>query len=145
MRDSTASAGAAPAPTLGSRSAGSAIASSGAEYGDVWIIAKARTDNEATEPGTALALEKVRQLSLILEDHCRELGRDPDSIERACFTGWTERPSPFDSRASFQEYVGRHQEVGVQRFIFGRVATREVLERFLAQAILDSGTAAETM
>ena len=52
------------------------------------------------------------------DEHCDELGRDPGTIERACFIGWSDSETPFASREAFRDFVGRYRDAGVQRFVF---------------------------
>ncbi len=79
-----------------------------AEYADTW-----------NSFGT---VEEMRERNEILDEHCADLGRDPNEIRRS-FYGWkaqmTEQglPDPWSSRDAFEEVVGRYREVGINEFI----------------------------
>lgn len=64
------------------------------------------------------ALDQTRQRSSELSEYALEQGRDPDSIARSLFMGWTE-DKPFASVQSFVDFVGRYHDVGISEFIFG--------------------------
>ncbi|HCG02894.1 MAG TPA: LLM class F420-dependent oxidoreductase [Chloroflexi bacterium] len=82
-----------------------------AERADVWVSALwARTPDEG--------VESIRERTRMLDEHCDELGRDPGTIERACFIGWSDSETPFASREAFRDFVGRYRDAGVQRFVF---------------------------
>ncbi len=116
-----------------------------AEYADIWVtMPSGKTAEEAQR--------SVWERNLILEEQCAALGRDPGTIERACLAGWSGPDRPFASADSFQDFVGRYRDVGMQRFIFslgsaafptpykewidtGAWATRDSLEAFAAQAM----------
>jgi alkanesulfonate monooxygenase SsuD/methylene tetrahydromethanopterin reductase-like flavin-dependent oxidoreductase (luciferase family) len=116
-----------------------------AEYADSWVtMPSGKTAEEA--------LQSVHERNLILDEQCAELGRHPESIQRACLAGWSGPDRPFASFDAFQDFVGRYQEVGMQRFVFslgsrafptpyaewiatGAWATRDSLEAFAADAM----------
>ncbi|HEY8684225.1 MAG TPA: LLM class flavin-dependent oxidoreductase, partial [Chloroflexota bacterium] len=118
-----------------------------AERADVWVSALwAKTGDEA--------LQGVRARNQLLDEYCAAADRDPGTIQRACFVGWSDCESPFVSRAAFQDFVGRYRDAGIQRFVFsfGSVETpgpyskwvasgawvnRARLESFAAQEIKD--------
>jgi len=116
-----------------------------AEYADIWVtMPSGKTAEEAQR--------SVQERNLILEEQCAALGRNPQKVERTCLAGWSGAGRPFASADAFQDFVGRYQEAGMQRFIFslgsaafpspyqewiatGAWATRDSLERFAAQAM----------
>jgi len=116
-----------------------------AEYADIWV-------NMPSGKTTEEAQRSVQERNLILEEQCAALGRIPQTVERTCLAGWSGAGRPFASADAFQDFVGRYQEAGMQRFIFslgsaafpspyqewiatGAWATRDSLERFAAQAM----------
>jgi alkanesulfonate monooxygenase SsuD/methylene tetrahydromethanopterin reductase-like flavin-dependent oxidoreductase (luciferase family) len=118
-----------------------------AEQADVWVSALwAKTGDEA--------LQGVQARNQLLNEYCAAADRDPGTIERACFVGWSDCESPFVSRAAFQDFVGRYRDAGIQRFVFsfgsaetpapyskwvasGAWVNRAGLEAFAAQEIKD--------
>ncbi|HEX8919420.1 MAG TPA: LLM class flavin-dependent oxidoreductase [Chloroflexota bacterium] len=118
-----------------------------ADHADVWVYALwAKTGEEA--------LENFRVRNQILDEYCISVGRDPGTVERAGFIGWSDCEFPFASRDAFHEFVGRYQDAGMQRFVFsfgspetpsaysrwidsGAWVNRERLEAFAAQAMRD--------
>jgi alkanesulfonate monooxygenase SsuD/methylene tetrahydromethanopterin reductase-like flavin-dependent oxidoreductase (luciferase family) len=118
-----------------------------AAHADVWISWPAGKTPEQ-------ALQSVRERNRLLDECCRAIGRDPATVERACFTGWVAPDAPFVSAEAFKDFVGRYREAGVQRFVFsfgsaaypapydgwvatGRWASREALDAFAADLIRD--------
>jgi alkanesulfonate monooxygenase SsuD/methylene tetrahydromethanopterin reductase-like flavin-dependent oxidoreductase (luciferase family) len=116
-----------------------------AEYADIWVTMPSGKTLEEQ-------LQGVRERNEVLDEHCIALGRDPQTVERAYLPGWGGPERPFASSGAFQDFVGRCQEAGVQRFIFsfgsdvfpspyrewvasGAWASRESLEAFAAQAM----------
>jgi alkanesulfonate monooxygenase SsuD/methylene tetrahydromethanopterin reductase-like flavin-dependent oxidoreductase (luciferase family) len=114
-----------------------------AAHADVWV--------------TMSDERSMREHGRLLDEYCEEIGRDSGSVERA-YLHWGDQavPGPFASRDAFEEFVGRHRDVGVRRFIFlfksaafpahaeydalvaaGHWATRQALDAFAAQAIRD--------
>jgi alkanesulfonate monooxygenase SsuD/methylene tetrahydromethanopterin reductase-like flavin-dependent oxidoreductase (luciferase family) len=111
-----------------------------AAHADVWVCA----DGGASD---------TRERNLLLDEYCRQIGRDPGSVERAyVHMGDEVAAGPFVSRDAFQDFVGRYRDAGVQRFIFifvstaapanydaevaaGVFASREALESFAAQEL----------
>jgi alkanesulfonate monooxygenase SsuD/methylene tetrahydromethanopterin reductase-like flavin-dependent oxidoreductase (luciferase family) len=81
------------------------------ERADIWVSALwAATADQG--------VESVRERNRILDECCAAIDRDPTSIERACFIGWSDCEAPFASRDAFQDFMGRYRDAGVQRFVF---------------------------
>ncbi len=116
-----------------------------AEYADIWVTMPSGKSSEE-------ALRSVKERNLILNEQCDALGRNPETIERTCFAGWSGPDTPFASSDAFQDFVGRYREAGVQRFVFsfgsaatpppyqdwvakGAWASRDSLEAFAAQGM----------
>jgi alkanesulfonate monooxygenase SsuD/methylene tetrahydromethanopterin reductase-like flavin-dependent oxidoreductase (luciferase family) len=82
-----------------------------AEHADIWVSALwAKTGDEA--------LEGVRERNQLLDEYCGAVDRDPGTVERACFVGWSDCEFPFASADALQDFVGRYRDAGVQRFVF---------------------------
>jgi hypothetical protein len=63
------------------------------------------------------ALERTREQSRLLDEYCRDLGRDPTTIRRAVLALRAE-PVPLTSLDAFDEFVGRYAEIGMEEFVF---------------------------
>jgi alkanesulfonate monooxygenase SsuD/methylene tetrahydromethanopterin reductase-like flavin-dependent oxidoreductase (luciferase family) len=111
-------------------------------------IAAERADTWITGPSGFLERNRL------LDECCRQIGRDPKTVERACGVFGNGQSRPFASLAAFQDFIGRNREIGVERFVFcfgsaadpppydgwiakGEWATRETLESFAAQVMAD--------
>lgn len=64
------------------------------------------------------ALKETEQRNDMITQLAIEAGRNPDSIGRSLFTGWT-KERPFDSKDNFIEFVNRYQEIGINEFHLG--------------------------
>jgi alkanesulfonate monooxygenase SsuD/methylene tetrahydromethanopterin reductase-like flavin-dependent oxidoreductase (luciferase family) len=109
-----------------------------ARYADIWLTLGVY-DATGKE-----SLARVRERGKLLDECCAEISRDPATIERAYFSGWTEE-YPFVSAEAFRDFIGSYQEAGIQRFILpfasagqyeksvaaGEVADRKALEAFV--------------
>ena len=117
-----------------------------AERADVWVSGASGSSVEE-------ARRRFRERGEIVDEHCRAIGRDPETIERAWLVGW-DPDAPFVSADAFHDNVGQFRDVGVQRFIFsfgseatpapydewiraGKWAARDTLDAFAAQAMVD--------
>ncbi len=92
------------------------------------------------------SVEEMRERNAILDEHCAEIGRDPDQITRSLYY-WVPRSAadPWSSLDAFHEVVGRYRAVGINEFIIDqpRADQLAVLERVAAEALpgLRAGTA----
>jgi F420-dependent oxidoreductase-like protein len=95
-----------------------------AEYADTW-----------NSFGT---VDEMRERNTILDEHCAEVGRDPNSIVRSLY-GWAAMmPSdPWQSVDAFHEMVGRYADAGVNEFLIDqpRPEQQAVLERVAADVL----------
>ncbi len=95
-----------------------------AEYADAW-----------NSFGT---VEEMRTRNGILDQHCREIGRDPNEITRSLY-GWAAlMPSdPWASVDAFHEMIGAYREAGVNEFIVDQPRPEQfpTLERIAGEAI----------
>ncbi|MER3438378.1 MAG: LLM class flavin-dependent oxidoreductase [Chloroflexota bacterium] len=64
------------------------------------------------------SVDEMARRNRILDDHCAEIGRDPDSIIRSLY-GWASLmpADPWASPDAFAEVIGRYHEVGINDFI----------------------------
>lgn len=84
-----------------------------AEHGDAWNTMGGRgLDADA-------GLARVREQSALLDEACRELGRDPASIGRSLLLAqyWI-ADTPFASETAFREFVAKYREAGIDEFVF---------------------------
>jgi alkanesulfonate monooxygenase SsuD/methylene tetrahydromethanopterin reductase-like flavin-dependent oxidoreductase (luciferase family) len=90
--------------------------------------------------------EEMRERNQILDQHCADIGRDPDSIIRSLY-GWASVMSadPFDSVDAFEQVIGEYREAGVNEFIIDQPRREQfpVMERVATEVIprmRDAGT-----
>jgi len=83
------------------------------------------------------SVEEMRARNDMLDEHCLAIGRDPHTIRRSFYAGWSMKPSPWDSVEAFQDVVGRYREAGVEEFLLDRPPYGDfsVLERIATDAI----------
>jgi alkanesulfonate monooxygenase SsuD/methylene tetrahydromethanopterin reductase-like flavin-dependent oxidoreductase (luciferase family) len=76
-----------------------------ARYGDTWNAFGTPTE--------------MRERNQMLDDYCREIGRDPDSIDRSVYY-WVPKADedPWASKDAFYSVVEPYVEAGVNQFIF---------------------------
>jgi alkanesulfonate monooxygenase SsuD/methylene tetrahydromethanopterin reductase-like flavin-dependent oxidoreductase (luciferase family) len=81
---------------------------------------------------------EMRERNQILDQHCADLGRDPDSIIRSLY-GWASVMSadPFDSVDAFEQVIGEYREAGVNEFIIDQPRREQfdVMERVVTEVI----------
>jgi alkanesulfonate monooxygenase SsuD/methylene tetrahydromethanopterin reductase-like flavin-dependent oxidoreductase (luciferase family) len=75
-----------------------------ATYGDTW--------NAFGTPA------EMRERNQMLDDYCRELGRDPDTLDRSLYY-WVPKADadPWASKQAFQDVIDPYIEAGVNQFI----------------------------
>ena len=75
-----------------------------ATYGDTW--------NAFGTPA------EMRERNQMLDDYCRELGRDPDTLDRSLYY-WVPKSDadPWASKQAFQDVIDPYIEAGVNQFI----------------------------
>jgi alkanesulfonate monooxygenase SsuD/methylene tetrahydromethanopterin reductase-like flavin-dependent oxidoreductase (luciferase family) len=76
-----------------------------ARYGDTWNAFGTPTE--------------MRERNQMLDDYCREIGRDPDSLDRSVYY-WVPKADedPWASKDAFYSVVEPYVEAGVNQFIF---------------------------
>jgi F420-dependent oxidoreductase-like protein len=94
-----------------------------AEYADTW-----------NSFGTA---DEMRARNQRLDEYCAGLGRDPGTLRRSFYAGWSMTPSPLASVEAFHDVIGRYREAGVEEFLLDRAPSDDfsVLERIAIEAI----------
>ncbi len=62
---------------------------------------------------------EMRERNQMLDDYCREIGRDPDTIDRSLYY-WaaTAMEDPWASKQAFYEVIEPYIEAGVNQFVF---------------------------
>ena len=95
-----------------------------AEYADRW-----------NSHGT---VDELQARNAILDQHCADIGRDPNSIIRSLY-GWAALmpADPWESVDAFQEVVGRYGEAGINEFIIDAPGPEQfpMLERIATDVI----------
>jgi F420-dependent oxidoreductase-like protein len=94
-----------------------------AEYADAW-----------NSFGT---VDEIRARNGLLDELCSGIGRDPRTIRRSLYAGWSMTPSPLAGVQAFQDMVGRYREAGVEEFLLDLAPSADlgVLERIATEAI----------
>jgi alkanesulfonate monooxygenase SsuD/methylene tetrahydromethanopterin reductase-like flavin-dependent oxidoreductase (luciferase family) len=61
---------------------------------------------------------EMRERNQMLDDYCRELGRDPDTLDRSLYY-WVPKSDadPWASKQAFQDVIDPYIEAGVNQFI----------------------------
>jgi alkanesulfonate monooxygenase SsuD/methylene tetrahydromethanopterin reductase-like flavin-dependent oxidoreductase (luciferase family) len=90
-----------------------------ARFADVW---NTMGGQDSTASGRARlpideAVARTREQSRLLDEYCRDLGRDPRTIRRAVLALRAD-PVPLTSLDAFDEFVGRYAEIGMEDFTF---------------------------
>ncbi|HUG16304.1 MAG TPA: LLM class flavin-dependent oxidoreductase [Thermomicrobiales bacterium] len=84
------------------------------------------------------SVEEMRERNVILDQHCADLGRDPDSIIRSLY-GWASVMSadPWESVDAFEQVIGEYREAGVNEFIIDQPPAHQmdVMERVATDVI----------
>jgi alkanesulfonate monooxygenase SsuD/methylene tetrahydromethanopterin reductase-like flavin-dependent oxidoreductase (luciferase family) len=90
-----------------------------ARFADVWNTMGGQDSTASGQPRRPIAeaLERTREQSRLLDDYCRDLGRDPKTIRRAVLALRAD-PVPLTSLDAFDEFVGRYAEIGMEEFVF---------------------------
>src|SRR5438309_4734698 len=95
-----------------------------ARYGDTW--------NAFGTP------QEMRERNQMLDDYCREIGRDPDTLDRSLYY-WVPKSDedPWVSKDAFYSVIEPYVEAGVNQFIFDqpRDDQMEMLEWAAAEAL----------
>jgi alkanesulfonate monooxygenase SsuD/methylene tetrahydromethanopterin reductase-like flavin-dependent oxidoreductase (luciferase family) len=63
-------------------------------------------------------LEDTRRRNQLLDDYCKEIGRDPQTLRRSLLVFGSDAETAFNSVDSFKKVVERYRNVGITEFIF---------------------------
>ena len=90
-----------------------------ARFADVWNSMGGQPGSNTGQPPIPLtdAVDRTRDQSRLLDEYCREFGRDPQAIRRSVLALRVD-PTPVSSLDAFDEWVGRYEEQGMQEFVF---------------------------
>jgi F420-dependent oxidoreductase-like protein len=84
------------------------------------------------------SVAEMKERNDILDEHCEEIGRHPDTITRSLY-GWTSLlpADPWSSTNAFEEVVGAYREAGINEFIIDAPGPDQfdTLERVAANVI----------
>jgi F420-dependent oxidoreductase-like protein len=82
-------------------------------------------------------VEEMRARNDLLDEYCDARARDPRTIRRSLYAGWSMTPSPLTSVEAFRDVVGRYQEAGMDEFLLDLPPSADlhVLERIATDAI----------
>ncbi|MGA5227097.1 MULTISPECIES: LLM class flavin-dependent oxidoreductase [Streptomyces] len=87
-----------------------------ARYGQAWVTTG---DMKLYENGTPeQSIQALRKQIETLSASCKNLGRNPDGIERILLTGFTpDRSIPLQSLDAFVDFAGRHAQLGFTEIV----------------------------
>lgn len=90
-----------------------------ARFGEAWNTLGGQPQSSTGLPRLALheAVERTREQARLLDQYCREFGRDPKTVRRSLLALRAE-PNPLSSVDAFDEFVGHYAEAGIEEFIF---------------------------
>jgi alkanesulfonate monooxygenase SsuD/methylene tetrahydromethanopterin reductase-like flavin-dependent oxidoreductase (luciferase family) len=91
-----------------------------ARYADAWVTLGGQPQTpERGVPSVSEAegQRMTRERVAVLESHCREIGRDPQSIRRMVLA-YRRHVDPLSSLDAFDEFVGSYAEMGFDEFVF---------------------------
>jgi alkanesulfonate monooxygenase SsuD/methylene tetrahydromethanopterin reductase-like flavin-dependent oxidoreductase (luciferase family) len=90
-----------------------------ARFADVWNTMGGQDSSASGRQRRTIteAVERTSEQSRLLDDYCREIGRDPKTVRRAVLALRAE-PVPLTSLDAFDEFVGRYAEIGMEDFVF---------------------------
>ena len=90
-----------------------------ARYADGWNTLGGQPLSKSGQQPLPLvqAVERTREQVRLLEEYCRELGRDASAIRRSVLP-YRSETDPLTSIDSFDEFVGRYSEIGFTQFVF---------------------------
>ncbi len=90
-----------------------------ARYADGWNSLGGQPYPEA-EDGQKVTLEEAvaetRRRSKLLDERCRDIGRDPATIRRTVLA-YCPIPDPLSSLDAFDEYMGQYRKIGIDEIV----------------------------
>jgi alkanesulfonate monooxygenase SsuD/methylene tetrahydromethanopterin reductase-like flavin-dependent oxidoreductase (luciferase family) len=102
-----------PRPPITIGAVGSLMLKIVARYADTWNSVPGEWNTPPED-----MLKHTRRRNRLLDDYCREIGRDPQSLRRSLLVFGAEAETVFSSVDSFTEVVRRYRNVGITEFIF---------------------------
>jgi alkanesulfonate monooxygenase SsuD/methylene tetrahydromethanopterin reductase-like flavin-dependent oxidoreductase (luciferase family) len=82
--------------------------------------------------------QEMRERNQLLDEYCRELGRDPETLDRSVYY-WASRlgADPWRSVQAFQDAIGPYIEAGVNQFLIDQPRDEQfdVLERVASDVL----------
>jgi len=102
-----------PRPPITIGATGQSMLQITARYADTW--------NSVPGEWRALLNEKLeatRQRNELLDEYCREIGRDPQTLRRSVLVFGSEAETVFNSTDTFDAVVKSYRDVGITEFIF---------------------------
>jgi alkanesulfonate monooxygenase SsuD/methylene tetrahydromethanopterin reductase-like flavin-dependent oxidoreductase (luciferase family) len=90
-----------------------------ARFADGWNTLGGQTLTKSGLPPLPLpeAAARTREQGRILDEYCRDLGRDPKTIRRSVLP-YRVQTDPLSSLDAFDEFVGHYAGAGIDEFIF---------------------------
>ncbi|TMB96833.1 MAG: LLM class flavin-dependent oxidoreductase, partial [Chloroflexi bacterium] len=71
--------------------------------------------------------QEMRERNQMLDDYCREIGRDPETLDRSIYY-WVARSDadPWASKQAFYDGIGPYIEAGVNQFILDQPRDEQI-------------------
>lgn len=90
-----------------------------ARFGDAWNTLGGQPLTKSGEAPLTLdqAIERTRTQVQLLEQYCRDLGRNPREIRRSVLP-YRSKTDHLASLGAFDEFVGRYADLGFDQFVF---------------------------
>jgi alkanesulfonate monooxygenase SsuD/methylene tetrahydromethanopterin reductase-like flavin-dependent oxidoreductase (luciferase family) len=119
-----------PRPPIVIAGSGPRLLDLAARRADGWNTLGGQPMRGAGRPAVSLpeAVAATGRQVAALEEACKHVGRDPDTIRRTLLA-YRVHPRLFTSADGFAEYVGRYREAGIDEFVFYWPIDPETAER----------------
>ncbi|MFW9909971.1 MAG: LLM class flavin-dependent oxidoreductase [Candidatus Thorarchaeota archaeon] len=102
-----------PRPPLTIGALGNSMLKIAAAYGDCWNS----VGGEFGDP-PEVVVELTRRRNKLLDEFCREIGRDPKTLRRSLLIWGSEAETVFSSEQQFIDTYERYREIGISELIF---------------------------
>jgi alkanesulfonate monooxygenase SsuD/methylene tetrahydromethanopterin reductase-like flavin-dependent oxidoreductase (luciferase family) len=97
-----------------------------ARYADTWNSFGDEEWGAAPEK----IVENTRRRNELLDRHCKEIGRNPNSLRRSLLVFGSDASIVFRSPKDFEEVVNRYTEIGITELIFYYPYTEKLIPTF---------------
>jgi len=97
-----------------------------ARYADTW---NSFGDEEWGAPPERI-VENTRQRNDMLDEYCKEIGREPSSLRRSLLVFGADASTVFRSPKDFEDVVDRYTEIGITELIFYYPHTEKLIPTF---------------